>query len=974
MHQRIRHLFVAFFLTTFAVAQNFEDGFSFEMPHDDTSSQLFLPIFPATPIDDFIGISADGHFTANGQNIRFWGVNFTTGACFPLKQKAAFIAGRMRKMGINLVRFHHMDNPWTDQNGTIFIRNSGNTRQLNPTSLDRFHFLLAQMKQEGIYANINLHVTRTFLEGDGVPDADSLPDFAKIVTFFDPHLIALQKEYAQQLLSAPNPYTGLSTANDPVVAMIEISNENTLYGAWKSNQLQPIAQGGLLPQRHARMLDDAWQAFLLDKYGDHKTLKSAWSEGTSDPGSVMNKVINGDFESGTLDSDWTIEQHQAANGTATIDSTNAYEGTYCAKVDINNQSSEDWHLQFYQFGLTTTLGKTYEIRFAARADRPRTAYASLMKHTAPYTWYGGTLLNLDTEWQTYKFTIVASEDNLREARLTTSLANQASTVWLDNVRFSEVEIKALEEDENLEEGNIRRVPWTERQFYGPKRIEDQTAFYIDLQTRYFDELYAYLKDTLGVRVPITGTNALTGHSDAMSMRHLDYVDDHAYWNHPSFPLGYWSDKDWLIANEPMVREETLGTMPNIFGGLAAKDKPYTISEYNHPFPNRFQAEMFPILTAYASLHNADGLMIYDYNGSHSLWEADRVDGFFSIHRNHALMGLSPFYAYIFRQQLLQADPAPITIDYSDEFVYSLVHQDDKSRWQQFHPYDNKLALSRAIRTTGYEATDAPDLGQLPPSANTFFSTVTNETAVNTAEGLLSSTSPKYIGLTGFLEEANGQSFGQLTLESANDFGTLAWVSLTDDPLENSQRSAIVLSSKLQNSDMIWQDNQTVNGNWGSSPTSIFPLDVRLQLDIQAAAIKLYPLDERGQQSTPTTYLPDSDGHFHIHLDQAKDRTLWYGIETLTTQVKRVTPKELGFELNPNPAESYVRLSYRSEMINQEVAWTITDNSGKVVLQGRRKNATDSSETLDIESFAPGIYFARLRIGQVEAVRKFVVQH
>ena len=260
--QKVGILILTIFWTNLFYAQNFNEGFNFYLPPDDSTTQWFLPTFPAKEIKSFISIDQDGHFTSEGKPIRFWGVNFTTSSCFPLKEKSSFIAARMRKMGINLVRFHHMDNGWTDNEGTIFMRSADNTRDLDPVALDRLFFLLAEMKKNNVYANINLHVSRVFKDGDGVEDADSIWHFAKGVTYFDPHLIFLQKEFAQKLLTTDNPYTGLSLAEDPVIAMVEITNENTLYGMWKGDQLKPFSEGGDIMMRHAVMLDTRWQDFF----------------------------------------------------------------------------------------------------------------------------------------------------------------------------------------------------------------------------------------------------------------------------------------------------------------------------------------------------------------------------------------------------------------------------------------------------------------------------------------------------------------------------------------------------------------------------------------------------------------------------------------------------------------------------------------------------------------------------------------
>lgn len=190
-------------------AQSFTGGFNFALPAIDTAAVRFLPSFPKRAIasQEFVGVGAGGHFTVSGVPIRFFGTNCVADGAFPRPQDVWFIAGRLRKMGYNLVRMHHLDNGWT-RTGSLFGQGS-DTRHLDPVLLDKLERFLAELKANGIYADINLHVGRTFSRADGVPDADSLKDFAKGYTFFDPLLIALQKEYARQLLTHVSPYSGL---------------------------------------------------------------------------------------------------------------------------------------------------------------------------------------------------------------------------------------------------------------------------------------------------------------------------------------------------------------------------------------------------------------------------------------------------------------------------------------------------------------------------------------------------------------------------------------------------------------------------------------------------------------------------------------------------------------------------------------------------------------------------------------------
>ena len=61
--------------------------------------------------------------------------------------------------------------------------------------------------------------------------------FAKALTYFNPRLIELQKEYARQLLTHRNPYTGNEYRHEPAVAIVELVNENSIVESWFSGRL-----------------------------------------------------------------------------------------------------------------------------------------------------------------------------------------------------------------------------------------------------------------------------------------------------------------------------------------------------------------------------------------------------------------------------------------------------------------------------------------------------------------------------------------------------------------------------------------------------------------------------------------------------------------------------------------------------------------------------------------------------------------
>jgi hypothetical protein len=204
------------------------------------------------------GRLADGR----GARLRIWGVNFSFTASLPDKESAPKVAAHLARFGVNCVRVHHLD--WRTPRGIIDSRYP-DSQHLDPEMFDRLDYLIAELKKRGIYTNLNMNVARAFQEADGVKDWDQL-GFAKAVTYFDPRLIELQKDFMRQMLTHRNPYTGNEYREEPAIAMVEILNENSLMESWKAGRLQgkegaPKADATWrdIPPSYARDLDVLWE-------------------------------------------------------------------------------------------------------------------------------------------------------------------------------------------------------------------------------------------------------------------------------------------------------------------------------------------------------------------------------------------------------------------------------------------------------------------------------------------------------------------------------------------------------------------------------------------------------------------------------------------------------------------------------------------------------------------------------------------
>ncbi len=961
-------------------AQNFAGGFNFYLPSGDSSSQKFLPKFAIHQIKDnvFVTINSDGKFSYDGKRIRFWGTNFGADNAFPPKDKAGLLAGRLRKYGFNLVRMHHLDNPWSKRS----LLGKSDTRLINPTYLDTLEFIIAKLKENGIFVNMNLHVSRTFGIFDGVVSYDSLPEFGKGVNFFDPYIKKLHKEYANQLLTHINPYTGKALVDDPVMAMVEITNENSLYRFWRDNQLKPISKGGTLPIYYSKMLDSLWNEFLLKKYNTTQNLQKAWNQGVK-PSGLSEQIINGDFEKQNPKNYWALEEHNGADADTLRDSSTSFEGQYSFKVSVKKATGTDWHIQFKMPFATILKDSSYTFSFAAKSDTQREISVNIMNDMSPWNSYGWYSIKLNTDWQVFSFSIKAPENNIGHTRLSFSLGKETGSFWFDKISFTKSGTIGLEQNESLELKNISMIDYSKCVQYTNQRVKDMSEFYISLERNYFKEMILYLKDTLKVKVPIVCTNWNVGPADLASMSDGDYIDNHAYWDHPQFPGEPWSSTNWIINNTPMVKDINGGTIPYLYAGVPIVKKPFTVSEYNHPFPNRYQVESILFSVGYASFNDADAFMYFDYSEAFQ-WEADFIAGYFGVNRNSILMSFFPTISYVFRNDLIKPSVNTINVNYTLDTLYVLP-KDDASGWYGPSFYDRKISLVHSVKTESYSSATTTDFKQLPQLSGNIYKTDTDEITWNINDGTLTIATDKFIGATGFLSKLEGKEVGSLLIYdifSQDDFGTITWLSLDSSKLFFSRNSLITIGTRIQNTGMIWNGTNTVNNNWGHPPTQIYPLKIKIDLMIFADSIRVFPLDNKGKENISQSFIvkPYQKNHFLIELDLSIYKTLWFGIESygkgVNTNIKEIynLPQEYNLEQNfPNPFNGTTVIRYQiPEECNVKIK--LYDMLGKEIktLVDEYKNPGFYEYRLSSENLSSGIYFYVLKAKSYISVRKLVL--
>ncbi len=573
-----------------------------------------------------------GRFSLDGERLRLVGLNRTD---LPAKGKAEGVAAWMAAMGLNAIRFHHIDAPWS---ASLLPGYGKSTRTLDPEALDRLDWFVAKLEEAGILVDMNLLTGRQFSSLDGLPkEVDAIADFKArhSLGFYYRAALDLQKEYARSLLGHRNPYTGKTYAKDPRVAIVEINNENGLVQSWLSGQLE-------VPPLFTEGLKREWNARLLARFGSRSGMSTALGLGSPEGDALVRGEAGG--------SEWNLERHQGASAgfkEAKASGKGAPPGK-AATITVEKTGSESWHVQYVRSGVALEAGKSYTLKLKARADPPRKVTADLSLSISPWSRVAlGDELSLDREWREFSLTTQVLVDAAPRARINLSgMGLLRGRVEIGDVTLVEGGT-ALAEGADPARGTMELLPASRRSSLGEAYQREFIRFLYEKEAAYWREMRRFLREDLGVEALLCGT--IVGCSFPSLMAEFDVVDSHAYWNHPAFPSRDWDMADYYVSNADLAAERNGGTL----SGLALKrveGKPFMVTEYDHPYPNRYASEMWPMLASFACFQDWDAVFGFVMEGDAA--ERPRIAGYFDQNHNPAKASALPLAAAAFRLGLV----------------------------------------------------------------------------------------------------------------------------------------------------------------------------------------------------------------------------------------------------------------------------------------------------------------------------------
>ena len=801
------------------------------------------PIRPAGP-----RVTADGgHFELSGDRYRAWGVNLCFGANLPPATDAERVAQRLAAVGFNSVRLHHLDTqPFPDG-----VLDPADPRRLHPEAGARLDALVDQLARHGLRVNLNLHVGRAVSRALGLPAPGT--DYDKIVDLFTPALIDAQKDYARALLSRTNALRGTTWAADPAVAFVEISNEDSLF-MWDADKRLRT-----LPAYYADILQHRYVDWLRQHYRTTDRLRNAWALGAEKTGSnVLTSLVcdPGDAPS------WQLESHLPSEATLEVGPlTNR-----TLKVRLRKTDRMEWHVQLKQSPLSLEAGRYYTLTYRARAACARPLSVGVSMDHDPWTdlglWHWSPLT---TNWSSARVGFTATTNEAR-ARLSFVVGGTDGGVEIADVALRPGGRIGLAEGETLEKANIRCFGPTETR----PRTLDRLRFLADTEKAYFDEMRRFIRNDLHCEALVTGT-AVFGPISLYTQSGMDYVDAHAYWQHPRFPGRAWDPSDWIVEQQAMVDYPEWSTLPGLACGRL-DDKPYTVSEYNHPAPNDYQAECIPFIASTAALQDWDGVWLFAYSHRSATTPQAAFDSFFDIEANPAKLGFVPAGAALFRDGALPPFRRSLTVG-------AAPHEDPLTaavRWQQETSGD----LPRLFSASAVPALDALKAYRL---AATWKSgrhlrlptregdTPTLHWSVTQGKGTYSVQAPGALVWVGWSNPA--ATSGVRIVSPPFTALTLAPVAAP----RGLRRLLVTACGRCEATDMGFSaDRRSVGRNWGRPPVRIQPVNGVVPLP--QGNWRAWPLDASGARQAEIPVLDRAGQPSELHMDASRD-ALWYLLES-----------------------------------------------------------------------------------------------
>ena len=392
---------------------------------------------------------------------------------------------------------------------------------------------------------------------------------------------------------------------------------------------------------------------------------------------------------------------------------------------------------------------------------------------------------------------------------------------------------------------------------------EMVQFKIYITKKYYKEMYDHMR-SIGVKIPITGTNWAISSGLTKAHEEMDFTDNHRYFY------------DWQWGNtERVCHHKNITSVASAFPSLAKMrlpGKPYFISEWDMPWPNAFRAEGPIHFAAVAALQNWSGLAIHTYSYSTRLDEMKVLgrelsspvggvpyrEGIFSVWNDPAKFGLFYHAALMLRRS--DITPANKKVAVNTKALDKLICTAYIGGLEQYYMtntfdgvlpegYDELVQEEDTIphATPGKIVSDN---GQMWRDLNRQIGVIDTERTKVFYGMLGKGGAAASIKVRNPVDiHANGMS-----VDSYTDFGVIALSSLTNDPIEKSDNMLLSAIGRARNTDAQFDGNKMLDVGRAPILAEVINAEIRLKTEI-GDKLRVWGVNAEGFYAgqVPTTY-------------------------------------------------------------------------------------------------------------------------
>ncbi len=633
-------------------------------------------------------------------------------------------------------------------------------------------------------------------------------------------------------------------------------------------------------------LSRQWNDYLRARHGTTETVRKAWQAAITDGPQVLGSA-------------WTLELHTTTK--ATLTTTGSGEAP---TVNVTFQQGGDTMI-VKQVGFSVENRKNYLAEVEMRADVPagatRPVYWDIKQDVSPWRTQTGQAIQVGSEWRKYTMLVRTSFAMDKVGRFGLSIQDVGANVQIRGATLHEAGQVGLGANESLTDGSIALVKTSE--YSSPGRMRDFLGFLAEADRGYLARMLAAVREKVGPLVPVAGTQIGFGGLMTMdSHRDLDYHDNHFYVDHYAFPNVAWDGRDWRIRDLSSVGSQlnSILTMASSrVGGM-----PYTVSEFNQPWPNQQGAELNPLLSVIGAFQDWDSVMHFAYSHGRN-WD-DGVPNGFNLNGDWTKWVVAGQSAWLFRTGTVGTAMETIDVPVPRAAREQATAERRNGGIPQFLTntlrYQAFAPLEHAVRLTDAEGTLAE---QASGTRKGLVRADTGEFSYDTETGIFRLHAARAAGIIGYTREETVEA-GPLRAKlgpSARGFLTLLATSLDGEEVGQSKHLLLSLPGQTLRTQpgttrpqqlvkypgtSDWWTIETQAGfnkpsgdlNGGSRPTYMERVECEVSLATAGARVTVYPLDGAGNRKAAleARWVTFADSRVRVQLHaQGQDFSPWYEV-------------------------------------------------------------------------------------------------